>query len=75
LLAHAVEAGEDPAPNDLPLLLAEHRRHLDHGSAHWRGAVDGLLDGMESDSGSIEFGDGICDVKNAAPQSVDRPHH
>ena len=32
LLANAAETGEDPAANDLPLLLADHRRHLDHGS-------------------------------------------
>jgi hypothetical protein len=75
LLAHTIKAGENPAANDLPLLLAEHRRHLDHGSPHRRSAVDRLLIGVEGNAGSIEFGEGVCHVENAAPQSVDGPHH
>jgi hypothetical protein len=43
----------DPAANDLPFLLAEHGRHLDHGSPHRRCAVDGLLVGIERRTSSI----------------------
>jgi hypothetical protein len=42
LLSDTVEARHDPTADDLPLLLAKHRRHLDHRPSHWRGAVDGL---------------------------------
>ena len=55
LLAHAVETGKNPAANDLPLLLAEHRRHLDHGASHRRGAVDSLLVGIEGNTSSTQF--------------------
>jgi hypothetical protein len=75
LLAHAIETGKYPAGNDLPFLLAEYRRHLDHRAAHWGCAVDGLLVGIEADAGSIEFGQGICHMKDAPPKSVDGPHH
>ena len=57
------------------LLFAEHGRHLDHGSSPWRGAVDGLLVGIEGNASSIEFGQGICHVQNASAQPVDGPDH
>jgi hypothetical protein len=75
VLAHAVQPGKDPTANDLPFLLAKHRCHLDHRTTNRRSAVDRLLIWIEGNAGSIEFGEGICDVKNAAPQSVDGPHH
>ena len=68
LLAHAVQAGHDPAANNLPFRLAEDGRHLDHRTTHRRRAVDRLLVGIEGDVGSIEFGQGIRHVENAAPQ-------
>jgi hypothetical protein len=71
----AVQPGIDPAANDLPLLFTEHACHLDHGAATRRGAVDGLLVGIEGNASSIEFGQGVYDVENAASQSVDGPDH
>ena len=68
LLAHAVQAGHNPAANNLPFRLAEDGRHLDHRTTHRRRAVDRLLVGIEGDVGSIEFGQGIRHVENAAPQ-------
>ena len=42
---------------------------------HRRRAVDRLLVGIEGDVGSIEFGQGIRHVENAAPQPGHGPHH
>jgi hypothetical protein len=53
----------------------EHGRHLDHGSPHRRGTVDGLLVGIERHASSVEFRQGIGHVENTARQSVDGPHH
>jgi hypothetical protein len=66
---------ENPAAYDRSFLFAEHRCHLDHRPPHWRGAVDGLLVGIEGDASSIEFRKGVGHVENTAPQSVDGPHH
>ena len=39
--------------------------------SHRRGAVDGLLVGIEGNASSIEFGKGIRHVENAAPKPTD----
>src|SRR5690349_12724040 len=75
LLATTIQPCDDPAAKNLPFLFAKDRRHLDHGSAHRSGAVDGLLIAVEGDTGSIQFGEGIGHVKNAPAEPVDRPDH
>ena len=72
---YAVDTSMDPAANDLPFLLAEHGRHLDHGSPHRRCAVDGLLVGIERRTSSIQFGGGVCHMENAASKPIDGPHY
>ena len=59
----------------MPARRFEHRCHLDHGPTHRRGAVDSLLVGIEGSTSSIQFRQCVCDVKDAAPQPVDRPDH
>jgi hypothetical protein len=71
LLAHAVETGTDPAAYNLPFLLAEDGRHLDHGPSHRRSAVDRLLIGVEGNASSIRFRKGIGDEENAASKPTD----
>ena len=43
LLTNTIKASDNPAANDLSLLLAEHQCHLDHRTTHRHGAVDALL--------------------------------
>ena len=73
LLADTIEAGENSASEHRSFLFAKYRRHLDHGAAHRRRGVDALLVAIQADAGSIEFGQGIRHVEDAASQPIDRP--
>jgi hypothetical protein len=75
LLADAIQAGKYSGAEHRSFLLAEHRRHLDHGATHWGAAVDALLVAVQPDTRRIEFGQGIRHMEDAAPKAVDRPYH